>query len=66
MPQNATNGNLLIMTITKALVALIIVATLSYCTISQIAIDSTVITLLFGVLGAKEIVSGIIYNSTRK
>lgn len=64
MPQNATNGNLMIMTITKALVVLIFVGTVAYCTIQQIPIDNTILTILVGVLGVKEAVSAIVYADT--
>ena len=64
MPQNATNGNLLVMTITKALVVLIMVGTLAYCTVMQIPIDQTVTTILIGVLGIKEAVSAAVYFDT--
>lgn len=64
MPQNATNGNLLIMTVTKALVVLIFVGTVAYCTIQQIPLDNTILTILVGVLGVKEAVSAAVYLDT--
>lgn len=64
MPQNATNGNLRIMTITKALTVLILVGTLAYCTAMQIPIEGTVTSILLGVLGLKELVSAKVYWDT--
>ena len=66
MPQNATNGNLMIMTVTKALVVLIFVGTVAYCTIQQIPFDNTIVTILVGVLGVKEAVSAAIYFDTAR
>ena len=66
MPQNATNGNLLIMTITKALVVLIFVGTVAWCTIQQIPFDNTIVTILVGVLGVKEAVSAAVYYDTQR
>lgn len=66
MPTNASNGNVLIMTVTKALVVLIMVATFAYCTALQIPIDQTVLTIMVGVLGVKEAVSGLVYYKTSR
>jgi hypothetical protein len=64
MPTNASNGNVLVMTVTKALVVLIMVGTFAYCTVAQIPIDQTVLTIMVGVLGVKEAVSGLVYYKT--
>ena len=65
MPSQATNGHLLTMTIVKALVALMVVGTLCYCTIRQIPIEGPLLTVLLGVLGVKEIISTLVYNEAR-
>lgn len=64
MPNNASNGNLMIMTVTKALVVLVMVGTLAYCTVMQIPINETILTILVGVLTAKEAISGLVYYQT--
>lgn len=64
MPTNASNGNLLIMTVTKALVILTVVGTVAYCVISQITIDAQILAILVGILTAKEAVSLKVYSDT--
>ena len=66
MPTQATNGSLLIMTGVKAIVALMVVGTLCYCTIRQIPIEGVVLTGLLGLLGLKEVISTLVYNEARK
>lgn len=65
MPTQATNGSLLIMTAVKAIVALMVVGTLCYCTIRQIPIEGVVLTGLLGLLGLKEVISTVVYNEAR-
>lgn len=66
MPTQATNGSLLIMTAVKAIVALMVVGTLCYCTIRQIPVEGVVLTGLLGLLGLKEVISSLVYNEARK
>jgi len=54
------------MTGVKAIVALMVVGTLCYCTIRQIPIEGVVLTGLLGLLGLKEVISTLVYNEARK
>lgn len=61
MPNDASNGSLMVMTYVKAVVALIVVGTLAYCTIMQIPIEGTIEKLILAILAGKELVSARVY-----
>lgn len=64
MPKDAPNGNLFIMAIVKAVIAIMLVATAMYCVIMQIETPQYFIELVLGVLGIYFGFSALLYKQS--
>lgn len=51
MPIFANNGSLFLMAVTKAVIAVVIVATMAYCLVMQIPIPDNVIEIILLIVG---------------
>lgn len=66
MPDNANGPTLLIVTVTKAVVCIVLVVTVSYCQIVQIPIEGTMERLIWAIVGVYFGISTLVYAQHRR
>lgn len=64
MPEQAPNGNLLIMAVVKAIIAIMLVGTAMYCVVQQIETPEFFIEAVLGVLGVYFGFSALLYKQS--
>lgn len=66
MPMFANNGSLMIMAITKAVIAILIVGTMGYCLVSQIPIPDSIMEVILLIVGVYFGYSAKVYHESQK